>query len=127
MNVERVALCLVLAVTSIEGIDVLASDTNSTPVTVIDLLVDPEQYVDKMVTFECSKFYAADRHSVWCKYRDQNISLSSDSMKKDSLRKALTECGGFMTPPTCAGTVTGTLRISMFNMLSITNASIVFK
>lgn len=127
MNVNRVALCLVLAVASHGGIDVLASETKSTPVTVIDLLVEPEKYEGKVVTFECSKFYGADSISVMCKYRDQSISLAPDSMNKDSLRKVLTDCGGFMPPRTCAGTVTGIVRVDMFNMLSITNATIVFE
>ncbi|WP_346357995.1 hypothetical protein [Bosea sp. (in: a-proteobacteria)] len=77
-------------------------------VDIIDFLVDGADLVGKTVTVTGCKFTAATDTSVLCSAGMQgNAFIDSKTLDREDLRRALRNCGGFVAPPQCLGSVTG--------------------
>jgi hypothetical protein len=79
-------------------------------VSVVDLIVDPEKFVDKSISVKCNRFYGASPVALFCETQNQSISIEASSMDKESLRYALTNCSELGKRSHCAGQISGILR-----------------
>ena len=67
----------------------------------VNFLVDHKELIGREVNAGPCKISSADTLSVFCEVRNPagqrvgNISLSSESMDRESLRRALMDCAGF--------------------------------
>jgi hypothetical protein len=83
----------------------------------VDFLVDYNALIGQQVRIGPCKVYNADALSVFCGVHNSvgqkvgNISLSSESMDRTSLRRALMDCAGFKPAKPCdAASVSGIAR-----------------
>jgi hypothetical protein len=68
-----------------------ASCLAKTDVTLSDLIANPRAYVGKEVTIRCS-VHSVDLGAAYCTADNQDISLSTRTMDKASLKFALAKC-----------------------------------
>lgn len=98
--------CLLAAALVMAGPEDAAAEIKT--VDIIDFLVDGGDLVGKTVTITGCKFAAATASSVLCSAGTQgNAFIDSKTLDREDLRRALRNCGGFIAPPQCIGSVTG--------------------
>jgi len=79
----------------------------------IDFLVDGRDLIGKRVTVTDCKFRSASSTFVVCGAPNGtgSIYIDSDSLERESLRRALRTCAGYEESPQCRGSVTGIVSL----------------
>jgi hypothetical protein len=91
---------------------------------VIDFIVDGSDLIGQTVTVTGCKFAAASESSVLCSAGSPgSVIIDGRTLNREDLRRALRTCSGFMTPPNCMGSVTGTVDKGAFG-LRLTKAAL---
>lgn len=104
------------------------------PIEMIDFLVDGRNYIGKRITITGCKFSIVSAKTIACvafKIAEDTkipnaigqVLIASQSLEKESLRRALRNCSDFNTRRECSGDVTGTV-FDLFADLGVNSSTL---